>query len=61
MTDIQTSDQPQIRHIAHAIRFLALDSILNAGEGHQGVPLGMAEIAATLYARHLKVDPAASL
>ena len=49
MTDIQS--------MAHAIRFLALDSILNAGEGHQGVPLGMAEIAATLYARHLKVDP----
>lgn len=49
MTDIQS--------MAHAIRFLALDSILNAGEGHQGVPLGMAEIAATLYARHLKADP----
>lgn len=49
MTDIQS--------MANAIRFTALDSILNAGEGHQGVPLGMAEIAATLYARHLKVDP----
>jgi transketolase len=49
MTDIQS--------MANSIRFTALDSILNAGEGHQGVPLGMAEIAATLYARHLKVDP----
>jgi len=49
MTDIQS--------MANAIRFTALDAILNAGEGHQGVPLGMAEIAATLYARHLKVDP----
>lgn len=57
MTDIQTNSQPQIQPMAHAIRFLALDSILNAGEGHQGVPLGMAEIAATLYARHLNVDP----
>ncbi|MBW0159643.1 transketolase [Sedimentimonas flavescens] len=47
---------PDIQQMAHAIRFLALDSILNAGEGHQGVPLGMAEIAATLYARHLKAD-----
>lgn len=47
-----------IQRMAEAIRFLALDSILNAGEGHQGVPLGMAEIAATLYARHLRVDPA---
>jgi transketolase len=47
-----------IQKMAEAIRFLALDSILNAGEGHQGVPLGMAEIAATLYARHLRADPA---
>lgn len=50
MTDIQS--------MANAIRFLALDTILNAGEGHQGVPLGMAEIAATLYANHLKAAPA---
>nr|WP_103872563.1 transketolase [Bosea lathyri] len=44
--------------MAHAIRFLSIDAILAAGEGHQGVPLGMAEIATTLYARHLKFDPA---
>lgn len=49
---------PDIQTMAHAIRFLAIDAILNAGEGHQGVPLGMAEIAATLYANHLKADPA---
>uniref|UniRef100_UPI003B516D01 transketolase family protein n=1 Tax=Roseovarius indicus TaxID=540747 RepID=UPI003B516D01 len=49
MTDIQK--------MADAIRFLAIDAILNAGEGHQGVPLGMAEIAATLYARHVRIDP----
>ena len=47
-----------IGKMADAIRFLAIDAILNAGEGHQGVPLGMAEIAATLCARHLKADPA---
>ena len=50
-----------VQDMANAIRFLALDSILNAREGHQGVPLGMAEIAATLYDRHLKVDPATPL
>jgi transketolase len=44
--------------MAQAIRFLSVDAILAAGEGHQGVPLGMAEIATTLYARHLKFDPA---
>ena len=44
--------------MADAIRFLSIDAIVNAGEGHQGVPLGMAEIAATLAARHLTADPA---
>ena len=42
---------------ADAIRFLAVDAILNAGEGHQGVPLGMAEIATALFTRHLKFNP----
>ncbi|MCP5265148.1 MAG: transketolase [Burkholderiaceae bacterium] len=41
----------------NAIRFLAIDAIVRAGEGHQGVPLGMAEIATALYTRHLKFDP----
>ncbi len=45
--------------VAHAIRFLAIDAIVRAGEGHQGVPLGMAEIATALYTRHLKFDAAA--
>jgi transketolase len=44
--------------LAHAIRFLAIDAIVRAGEGHQGVPLGMAEIATALYTRHLKFDAA---
>jgi transketolase len=43
--------------LAHAIRFLSLDAILRATEGHQGVPLGMAEIATALFTRHLKFNP----
>ncbi len=46
------------RPLADAIRFLAIDAIVRAGEGHQGVPLGMAEIATALYTRHLKFLPA---
>jgi transketolase len=46
-----------LQPLAHAIRFLAVDAILSAGEGHQGVPLGMAEIATALYTQHLKHDP----
>ena len=45
--------------LAHAIRFLSIDAIVKAQEGHQGVPLGMAEIATALYTRHLKFNPAA--
>ena len=46
------------QELAHAIRFLAVDAIVQATEGHQGVPLGMAEIATSLYAQHLKFNPA---
>ena len=52
---------PAPSQLADAIRFLAIDAIVRATEGHQGVPLGMAEIATALYTRHLKfhaADPA---
>lgn len=45
--------------LADAIRFLSVDAIVRAGEGHQGVPLGMAEIATALYLDHLRHDPSA--
>ena len=51
------SQHPQ-QPLAHAIRFLSIDAIVRAQEGHQGVPLGMAEIATALYTRHLKFNPA---
>lgn len=47
-----------LQPLAHAIRFLSIDAIVKAGEGHQGVPLGMAEIATSLYVNHLKFNPA---
>ncbi len=47
-----------LQPLAHAIRFLSIDAIVRATEGHQGVPLGMAEIATALYTGHLKFDPA---
>ena len=47
-----------LQPLAHAIRFLSIDAIVKAGEGHQGVPLGMADIATALYAHHLKFNPA---
>jgi transketolase len=50
---------PPLQTLAHAIRFLSVDAIVKAQEGHQGVPLGMAEIATALCSQHLKFDPAA--
>jgi transketolase len=47
-----------LQPLAHAIRFLSIDAIVRAGEGHQGVPLGMADIATALYTQHLKFNPA---
>ncbi len=46
-----------LQPLAHAIRFLSIDAIVRATEGHQGVPLGMAEIATALYVRHLRHAP----
>ncbi|PRY24182.1 transketolase [Aliiruegeria haliotis] len=49
---------PDYTRMANAIRILAVDSILNAGDGHPGTPLGAADIVTTLYTRHMKFDAA---
>ena len=48
----------ELAPLANAIRFLSIDAIFRATEGHQGVPLGMAEIATALFTRHLKFNAA---
>ncbi len=40
--------------LAHAIRTLAMDAVEQAQSGHPGMPMGMADVATVLYARHLK-------
>lgn len=57
-TGAKRGGDTELSPLANAIRFLSIDAIVRAGEGHQGVPLGMAEIATALYTRHLKFDPA---
>ena len=44
--------------MANAIRFLSMDAIERAGEGHPGTPLGAADTATALFTRHLKFNPA---
>ncbi len=43
--------------MANAIRFLAADAVQKAKSGHPGMPMGMADVAAVLYAKFLKHDP----
>jgi len=49
--------QPSQRHLANAIRALAMDAVEAANSGHPGMPMGMADAATALFTRHLKYDP----
>ena len=44
--------------VTAAVRALAMDAVEQAKSGHPGAPMGMAEIAATLWRGHLRHDPA---
>src|SRR5207248_1798826 len=46
------------RLLCNALRFLAIDAVERAGNGHPGMPMGMAEIAEALWRGYLKHDPA---
>lgn len=48
---------PEIRQMANALRMLAVDAVQQANSGHPGMPMGMAEIAVSLWTRHLKHNP----
>ena len=43
---------------ADAIRALAMDAVQKANSGHPGMPMGMADIAAVLWQKHLRHNPA---
>jgi transketolase len=51
----ETNDR---KHLANAIRVLAIDAVEAAKSGHPGAPMGMADIAQVLWCDHLKHDPA---
>ncbi len=44
--------------LANAIRALAMDAVQKANSGHPGMPMGMAEIADTLWNHYLRHNPA---
>ncbi len=44
--------------MANAIRALAMDAVQKANSGHPGMPMGMADIAVALWAKHYRHNPA---
>jgi transketolase len=44
--------------MANAIRVLSMDAIQRAGNGHPGMPMGMADVATVLWTKFLKFDAA---
>ena len=51
----------KLKHPKHwrnssAIRILAADAVHAAASGHQGMPIGMADVATVLFQNHLKFD-----
>ncbi len=52
-------DPARLAPMANAIRALSMDAVEAANSGHPGMPMGMADVAAVLWSRYLKFDPAA--
>ena len=50
---------PKLRHMADALRALAMDAVEKAKSGHPGMPMGMADIATVLCTKYLRFDPRA--
>ena len=47
----------QLKLAANTVRCLCADMIDKANSGHPGAPLGMADLAVSLWLNHLTVDP----
>jgi transketolase len=47
----------KFNHLANAIRFLSIDAVQKAKSGHPGMPMGMADVATTLFKYHLRFNP----
>ena len=54
----ETADRTAMEDLAvNTIKGLAMDAVQKANSGHPGAPMGMADIAVTLWTRFLVVDP----
>jgi len=48
---------PVFKDLANAIRFLSIDAVQKANSGHPGLPMGMADVATTLFKYYLRFNP----
>ncbi|HBD11544.1 MAG TPA: transketolase, partial [Porticoccaceae bacterium] len=48
---------PSARDLANAVRALSMDAVQQANSGHPGAPMGMADIAETLWNGFLRHNP----
>ena len=47
----------KFNQLSNAIRFLSVDAVQKANSGHPGMPMGMADVATTLFKCHLRFNP----
>jgi transketolase len=51
-------DNPNSNRLySNALRILAMDAIQKANSGHPGLPMGIADVASSLWLNHMKFDP----
>ncbi len=56
-SSVMSESAVSVSQMANAIRALSMDAVQKAKSGHPGAPMGMAEIAATLFTGHLRHNP----
>ncbi len=61
VSDFSDPDTGEVahRHLANAIRALAMDAVETAKSGHPGLPMGLADVATVLFTAEqpIKIDP----
>lgn len=55
---VENMPNQDLKTMANAIRFLAMDAVEKANSGHPGMPMGMADVATVLFTKFLKFDHA---
>ena len=55
---VENMPNQDLKTMANAIRFLAIDAVEKANSGHPGMPMGMADVATVLFTKFMKFDHA---